>query len=202
MVVVGDVTGHGADAARLTAVARFALRAVAELTGDPVAAIGQLNRMLLTEPQLSPVTLVCVLLSPLAEGAVAAQVTCCGHPRPLLVAADGVTEVGQASPIVGAFAELTWRSTRVVVRPGETLVLYTDGVTDTRGREELFGPERLQAALLEAPESLSGLVDHVIRAVHDYRIGAQSDDEAVLALRLEPTQVPVAGVPIAAVPFV
>lgn len=190
MVVVGDVTGHGADAARLTAVARFALRAVAELTGDPIAAIGQLNRMLLAEPELSPVTLVCVLLGPLAEGAVAAQVTCCGHPRPLLVAADGVTEVGAASPIVGAFPELTWRSTRIVIRPGETLVLYTDGVTDARGPEGLFGPERLRAALAQAPASLSGLVDHVASTVHEYRVGAQSDDEAVLALRLEPELAP------------
>ena len=202
MVVVGDVTGHGADAARLTAVARFALRAVAELTGDPIAAIGQLNRMLLAEPQLSPVTLVCVLLGPLADGAVAAQVTCCGHPRPLLVAPDGVIEVGEASPIVGAFADLSWRSSRIVVRPGETLVLYTDGVTDARGPDELFGPERLRAALAEAPESLSGLVDHVARAIHEYRVGAQSDDEAVLALRLEPALVPVAGSAIAAVPLV
>lgn len=190
MVIVGDVTGHGADAARLTAVARFALRAVAELTGDPIAAIGQLNRMLLAEPELSPVTLVCVLLGPLADGAVAAQVTCCGHPLPLLVGADGVTEVGTASPIVGAFADLTWRSTRIVIRPGETLVLYTDGVTDVRGREGLFGPERLQAALAKAPPSLSGLVDHVVSSIHEYRVGLQADDEAVLALRLEPDLAP------------
>jgi len=148
------------------------------------------------------VTLVCVLLGPLADGAVAAQVTCCGHPRPLLVAPDGVIEVGEASPIVGAFADLSWRSSRIVVRPGETLVLYTDGVTDARGPDELFGPERLRAALAEAPESLSGLVDHVARAIHEYRVGAQSDDEAVLALRLEPALVPVAGSAIAAVPLV
>jgi serine phosphatase RsbU (regulator of sigma subunit) len=158
--------------------------------------------MLLAEPELSPVTLVCVLLGPLADGAVAAEVTCCGHPRPLLVAPDGVIEVGEASPIVGAFADLTWRSARIVVRPGETLVLYTDGVTDTRGPDDLFGPERLREALGEAPESLSGLVDHITRVVHEYRVGQQSDDEAVLALRLEPVQVPLADVPIAAVPFV
>jgi len=196
MVVVGDVTGHGADAARLTAVARFALRAVAQLTGDPIAAIGQLNRMLLAEPELSPVTLVCVLLGPLAEGAVAAQIACCGHPRPLLVAADAVIEVGEIGPIVGAFPELRWRTARVVVRAGETLVLYTDGVTDTRGADEMFGPERLRAALAHAPESLPDLVDHVARTIHEYRVGPQSDDEAVLALRLEPVLMPLANTPI------
>ena len=158
--------------------------------------------MLLAEPELSPVTLVCVLLGPLADGAVAAEVTCCGHPQPLLVGGDGVTEVGRSSPIVGAFPELSWRSTRVVVRPGETLVLYTDGVTDARGPEELFGPERLRAALTDAPASLSGLVDHVARAIHEYRVGAQSDDEAILALRLEPLQVTVAAPVIPDVPLV
>ena len=73
------------------------------------------------------------------------------------------------------------------------LVLYTDGVTDTRGADERFGHERLRAALAEAPESCRGSSTTSRASSHEYRVGPQSDDEAVLALRLEPVQVPVAG---------
>ena len=187
VVIVGDVTGHGAQAARLTAVARFALRAVAELTGDPAAAILQLNRMLLAEPELSLVTIACALLGrPQPDGSAVAHILRCGHPPPLLLA-DGVArEVGLAGPIVGAFDDADWLSAAVTMQPGDTLLLYTDGVTDLAGAGERFGTERLQASLAAgggAPAEVLARIGGVMAA---FRHGAQRDDEALLAVRLDP----------------
>ena len=185
MAVIGDITGHGAQAARLTAVSRFALRAVAELTGDPLAAIGQLNRMLLTEPELSLVTVTCAVIGSVgADGSAPVDVLRCGHPAPLLLTAAGAGEVGTTNPIVGAFADAAWHPSRITIQPGETLLFYTDGVTDVNGTDDRFGSERLIACLPAEAESASGVVSAVAAALEAFRVGQQSDDEALLALRL------------------
>jgi serine phosphatase RsbU (regulator of sigma subunit) len=185
MAVIGDVTGHGAQAARLTAVSRFALRAVAELTGDPLAAIGQLNRMLLTEPELSLVTVTCAVLGSVgADGSAPVDVIRCGHPAPLLLTTDGAHEVGSTNPIVGAFADAAWHPSRITIQPGETLLFYTDGVTDVAGAHDRFGAERLIACLPAEAGSASGVVRAVASALDAFRAGPQRDDEALLALRL------------------
>jgi sigma-B regulation protein RsbU (phosphoserine phosphatase) len=185
MAVIGDVTGHGAQAARLTAVSRFALRAVAELTGDPLAAIRQLNRMLLTEPELSLVTVTCAVLGSVgADGAAPVDVIRCGHPAPLLLTTDGAHEVGSTNPIVGAFADAAWHPSRITIQPGETLLFYTDGVTDVAGAHDRFGAERLIACLPAEAGSASGVVRAVASALDAFRAGPQRDDEALLALRL------------------
>ncbi len=190
MLVVGDVTGHGAHAAKLTAVSRFALRSVAELTGDPVLAIRQLNRMLLNEQELSLLTLALMRLEPRSAAPAALDVVLCGHPAPLLLAADGaVTPVGATGPLVGAFADSAWKPARLTMDAGDTLLVYTDGITDATDGERRFGVDRLSAALASGPGTPAELVARVARAVRAFRAGAQRDDEAILALRAEPVPV-------------
>ncbi len=187
MLVVGDITGHGAHAAKLTAVARFALRSVAELTGDPVLAVRQLNRMLLREQELSLLTLALVRLEPRADMTASLDVILCGHPAPLLLGADGhVTSPGAAGPLVGAFADSDWEPAHLTMEAGDTLLLYTDGITDATDGERRFGVERLSTTLASGPATPAELVARVARAVRAFREGAQRDDEAVLALRAQP----------------
>ncbi len=187
LAVMGDVTGHGAQAARLTAVARFALRAVAELTGDPLAAIRQLNSMLLDEPELSLVTLACILLGPSGEdGSAQVHVVRCGHPAPLRRSGDEVTELGEIGPIVGAFAEARWRATTETLQAGDGLLLYTDGVTDLTGADERFGAARLASAFAAGRIDPGETVARIGGKLAAFRVGPQRDDEALLALRLDP----------------
>ncbi len=191
MLVVGDVTGHGAHAAKLTAVSRFALRSVAELTGDPVLAIRQLNRMLLHEHELSLLTLALVRLEPRTDGVAALDVILCGHPAPLILGADGgVGSAGATGPLVGAFADSDWEPVRITLDAGDTLLLYTDGITDATDGERRFGVERLSTALASGAATPAELVARVARAVRAFRAGPQRDDEAILALRAQPAPVP------------
>ena len=78
------------------------------------------------------------------------ELSCGGHPPPFVVRADGeVTEAECAGTLLGAFAEGTWTSRRLELAEGDALVLFSDGVTDTRGAEGHFGQERLRALLTQ-----------------------------------------------------
>ncbi len=79
LVVVGDVTGHGAEAAALTSLSRYTLRTAARLLGDPAAAVEQLNAALLEHRQLSLVSLCCAALRTDGDD-VTADILLAGHP--------------------------------------------------------------------------------------------------------------------------
>ena len=72
-----------------------------------------------------------------------ADVLCAGHPQPLLVRAGAVRAVGHFGPMLGAWPDSRWRTESVALERGDVLVLYTDGVTDTRGADGRFGDARL-----------------------------------------------------------
>jgi len=188
MLVIGDVAGHGAEAAALTALARWTLRSTSQLTRDPARAAHQLNATLRELPQLSLCTTVCahVRAAP-ADGAAAASVTLanCGHPRPLLVREGHVVELGRVGPMAGAFDDGSWDCTEVALNAGDALVLYTDGVLDTVGERDRFGFERLCATLeTAASEEPDALVARLATELEAFRRGPQRDDTAIAAVRL------------------
>jgi GAF domain-containing protein/anti-sigma regulatory factor (Ser/Thr protein kinase) len=188
MLAIGDVTGHGAEAAALTALARWTLRSSGQLTGDPERAARQLNATLRDLPRLSLCTVVCAYLREHGDaGHVTVTIVSCGHPLPLLLRDGRVAEVGASGPVAGAFDEGEWPCTDVELRAGDVLVLYTDGVTDTVGKHERFGQARLHALLTQAPDaSPQALVDRLMRELDAFQVGASRDDTAVVALRFAP----------------
>jgi serine phosphatase RsbU (regulator of sigma subunit) len=185
MLVVGDVAGHGAEAAALTALARYTLRSAGQLTRDPARAAQQLNATLRDLPQLSLCTSVCAHVCGGGEApAVTVTFANCGHPQPLLVRDGQVEEVGGVGPMAGAFDDGSWDCTAVTLKAGDTLLLYTDGVLDTVGAEDRFGEQRLRAALEAAgsPDP-SMLVSRLATALEQFRHGPQRDDTAIVAVR-------------------
>jgi PAS domain S-box-containing protein len=185
MLVVGDVAGHGAEAAALTALARYTLRSAAQLTRDPVRAVQQLNATLRDLPQLSLCTTVCAHIRVArAGGAALMTLANCGHPRPLLLREGVLEELGCVGPMAGAFDDSAWSCTEVALQADDTLVLYTDGVLDTVGSDDRFGVERLRGALTGAGTAEPQLlVEALAGALDAFRDGAQRDDTAIVALR-------------------
>jgi serine phosphatase RsbU (regulator of sigma subunit) len=181
MLVVGDVTGRGAPAAALTGLMRHTLRAIATYTGSATEALHMLNRELTARPRTSLCTAVCIILRELAHGEPRAEVICAGHPLPVLVRDGAASHVGAFGPVLGAFADARWEAVTVPIRPGDVLVLYSDGVLDAAGAEDRFGPERLQAALAPAGGAADA-VARVDRALAEFQVGFQADDTAVLAI--------------------
>jgi phosphoserine phosphatase RsbU/P len=183
MVVIGDVAGQGAEAATLTGLARYTLRTAGQLTGDPARAMAQLNATLRGQHQLSLCTAVCALVQIAGETATV-ELANCGHPRPLLLRDGTLAELGEPGPMAGAFDDGAWPGTRLALRPGDTLLLYTDGVLDAVGAADRFGAERLHDALRTAPSPHPpALVEHLAAALDAFQVGAQRDDTAIVALR-------------------
>jgi len=182
LLIVGDVAGHGAEAAALTALARHTLRSVARLLPDPLEAVATLNAELAARDVLSLVTVAAALLSE-RDGRAVAEVVCAGHPRPLLRHAAGIRPVGRFGPILGAYADERWDRETVALAPGDALVLYTDGVLDTVGEaRERFGEARLRAALDGATDP-DDAIARIDAALQRFEVGEQADDTAVLAVQ-------------------
>jgi sigma-B regulation protein RsbU (phosphoserine phosphatase) len=179
LALVGDVAGKGARAAALTARTRHTLVTAAALGGgDPTAGLTLLNAALQREDGLELCSVAAVVL----RGA-EATVLSAGHPRPLLVRDGALTELGAPSPMLGAAPEeQAWRTTRHALRPGDLLVLHTDGVTDAVGREARFGDARLRDALLAGPAEAQAAIDRVTAHLDAFEHGPQADDRALLAL--------------------
>jgi serine phosphatase RsbU (regulator of sigma subunit)/ketosteroid isomerase-like protein len=180
MVVIGDVTGRGAQAAAVTAHARYTLRTAAALTADPVIALRTLNRNLLSRRGTALCSVAAMAVSD--DPTQPVRLAVAGHPPPLLVDGDSVVEVGRPGPVLGAFEEEeVWALEAAAVAPGQQLVVVTDGVTEAVGAEGRFGEERLRAGV--AGISSPALVAQRIEgALHEFAAGVLDDDAAIVAL--------------------
>jgi len=181
-LVVGDVCGKGAEAAALTALARYTLRAASQHTRRPRAVLTELNEALLRDRQdYRFCTVVYVSLTP-RDDRVSACVAAAGHPLPLVLRAEGDIEtVGSPGSLLGIVDTPELVEERVELMPGDALVLYTDGVTEA---DRAAGPERL-AAVLEGcrgvdAAAIAAAVEADALAAHG---GPARDDVAIVVVR-------------------
>jgi PAS domain S-box-containing protein len=177
VVLVGDVTGRGPEAAALTSLSRYTLRAAARLLDDPLAAIEQLNDELRERQTPSLVTVGCALLTHGPD----TRVILAGHPPPFHITRGVPRQVGSFGPPLGAYQDGQWGLETIELEPGDQLVLYTDGVTDTVGRGERFGEDRLAETLLGATGAAE-TIRRIDEALRGFAHGSQADDTAVLAV--------------------
>lgn len=179
MVVIGDVTGRGAQAAAVTAHARYTLRTAAALTGDPVVALRTLNRELLTRrgAALCSVAAMAIAEDPTRP----VHLAVAGHPPPLLVDGPSVVEAASPAPVLGAFSDEEWRVEAAAVAPGQQLVVITDGITEAAGDGERFGEERLRT-VLEGISSPAIAAQRIEGALHGFTGGEMEDDAAIIAV--------------------
>ncbi|MGH2763240.1 MAG: SpoIIE family protein phosphatase [Thermoleophilaceae bacterium] len=183
-LVMGDVAGKGLAAASMVGRLRSALRAYALEGHAPARVLEQLNRLIWTEADESQMaTLIYVVVDP-AEGQV--RWVNAGHPPPLL-ATDGrrprYLEGGSSVPL-GVLPFPDFEEVSMPMSPGETVVLYTDGLVERPGEHIDAGMGRLVAVVHDAPEEPEQLCDHVLRELVPHR-GAP-DDVALLTLRTVP----------------
>ncbi|MFG2577148.1 SpoIIE family protein phosphatase [Streptomyces sp. NPDC048481] len=185
-VVLGDVAGKGLEAAVLTGKIRTVLQALLPLADDHRRVLGLLNDALLHAHQTRFATLVLASVRRRA-GLVELRLTSAGHLPPLIIRADGrVEEADTGGTLVGALPRVTVRSADVVLAPGETCLLYTDGITEARGGplgDRLYGEARLQEALREcARMPAEAVVERVQMLVAQWLGGGRHDDLATLAI--------------------
>ena len=191
MLAMGDVCGKGTEAAVLTGVVRSTIRALALAAPAPADArevLSGVNAALLREDAPDALaTAVCGVLRPAQEdGSCLVRLSAGGHPPPLLLRADGRLEpVSAPGRMLGVAAEPDLVAADLVLRPGDLLLLYTDGVLDARSGRETFGERRLREALGACAGQASSVVLATIdEAVRAFAPGRARDDKALMALKL------------------
>ncbi|MEU7011430.1 SpoIIE family protein phosphatase [Streptomyces sp. NPDC046332] len=186
LVTLGDVCGKGLEAAVLTGKIRNTLHALLPLADDHERMLGLLNTALLTSHHTRFATL--VLASAVRrDNEVDLRLTSGGHPAPLIVRADGsVEEAETRGTLVGAIPKISAATATVSLAPGESCVLYTDGIIEAKGGpmgDDLFGDERLKRALSGcAGMPAEGIVEHVQMLADQWLGGRRHDDMAVVAI--------------------
>jgi phosphoserine phosphatase RsbU/P len=188
-MVVGDVCGKGVSAAKSTALARYTLRAEAHRETRPRLILAALNQALLEWLTDDPrfLTAIYATVRPTAVGATV-QICSGGHPLALVHRADGrVQTFGQPGTLLGILHDPDLYDSRALLRPGDSLVLFTDGVTEARGHvdHELYGEDRLRDVIAGLGDmSAARIADTIQQAALAFSGGASSDDTVALVLKV------------------
>lgn len=193
-IVMGDVCGKGVEAAALTALTRYTVRAVAPQSVGPSVALHRLNRTVL---DYDPGERFCTVVHAMVEVHVdddgrttaLASLASGGHPLPLLLRPDGsIRPVGRPGGAIGLFPAPDLVDTFEELQPGDTVVFYTDGVTEARSPSGAFAPELLRQTLVTcAGMDAEAIVECVERAVIGFERGRLRDDFALLVVRVPET---------------
>jgi serine phosphatase RsbU (regulator of sigma subunit)/PAS domain-containing protein len=180
MALLGDVTGKGVAAAALTSLVRHTAKTAAAFDPRPSAVLTVVNRALRQRPRIAPVTMLCAVQRggelTLAVG---------GHPLPLLKRAGRPCKrVGRTGLLLGAVDAYPGADeVTLALEQGDTLLLFTDGVTDTPGAGGRFGEARLRVAVDAAPAEPQALLDAIERVLDAFARRGGLDDRAMLAVQ-------------------
>jgi PAS domain S-box-containing protein len=185
-LVVGDVCGKGAEAAALTSMVRYTLRAESVHHSSPCDVLRLLNDAIIR--QLGDGRFCTVLhgRATVEAGSTRLVLAAAGHPPPLVLRADGQVETVPAEgPLLGVMPAVLHPDVIVTLGPGDALICFTDGVTEGRGSDGMYGDERL-AGLLRGLAGIDAdeLVDRIVDAAIEFQGGRSQDDLAVLVLRV------------------
>ena len=191
---LGDVSGKGADAAAVTSLIRYTLRAAAVYDPDPGNVLSTLNDALRAEFERADghfCTVIFGLLTPDGDGFML-TVASGGHPLPLLIRANATAGYPPipGGPFIGVLDDAAFTATVIRLGPGDTLLLYTDGLTEARTGpdRDRYGDRALRAfAAGLAPATASVTVSAIIALLDGFRDGLD-DDVAVLALGVPPAR--------------
>jgi len=182
-VTLGDVTGHGIEAAADMAMAKFVFRSLAREHSEPSDFLQSANDVVVGE--IAPgkfITMVYVVIDPRTGGVVVAGA---GHPLPRVVrAGGGVTSLDTRGLVLGVELGQTYEDVHATLATGDAVVLYTDGVLEARREGELYGHERLDRVLAErASLPPLQLAQAVLDDCRAFARGELADDCAIVVVR-------------------
>lgn len=185
VVVLGDVQGKGVEAAVVAGLVRHTVRALTVGLEDPGHVLANVNDVLLRYGNERFCTAVVLRLR--RDGSRWEVVLGnAGHPSPILLRSGQEPRLlGATGQLLGVLETDSFEEERLTLDVGDTLVLYTDGVTEGRQDRDLYGDERLLESLHgRRSDDPAGLVDGLVKDVIDFQDGVARDDIAVLAVRV------------------
>ena len=185
-VVIGDVCGTGPVAASLTGLVRHTIRALAWQSAPHNDVLRHVNTAVLRSGRATMCTALFATLTETARG-FQFEMASGGHPLPIVVRANGTTEtVGAPGTLLGAFADPRLITVASDIAPGDTLVMYTDGITDVRPPHDL-STEALEAIVGRAASEAGSATEVIDRLGRELSailpIAERNDDIAILVLK-------------------
>ncbi|MDI6816385.1 MAG: SpoIIE family protein phosphatase [Actinomycetota bacterium] len=184
-LVVGDVSGHGLEAATLTALVKSTIRAYAYDNSSPAIIMAKTNEAIIKAS--APELFITVFFGTLDTKSGVLTYCSAGHPPAIVKRKTSKAFfLTTNSPAIGAFRGLTYLDNQETLKKGDALIIYTDGVIEARCDNEFFGDERL-IKLIDGlkPTSAKEIPQAIFNEVADCTGGILSDDVAILAVRLE-----------------
>lgn len=193
VAAIGDVCGKGVGAATKTSMIKYAVRGMVAAGVGPGRILRELNRMLSETGDASNIVTVWLGYLDLVRGEVVYANG--GHPPGLVLrAADRVIErLPTTGALLGAVPDADWSEQVMPIRDGDTLLLYTDGVTEARAGTRFFGEGRVRRSL-RAGGSADAVAQRLFALVQRFSAGALRDDAAILALVVHPPRAAVGDV--------
>lgn len=186
-LTVADVCGKGPEAAALTALIRHTVHAEVRHGFGPSEVLRRLNAAMLRHHGPARARFATIVHAVMTVDPTGATITLVngGHPPGLVLRHDAAEWLEVPGTLVGVYPDLDLTEVEVRLGPGDLLLLYTDGVTEARGPEGWFGPDRLASlvtSLADAPAD--AVADGVLDAVSDFQDGRLRDDVALLVVRV------------------
>jgi serine phosphatase RsbU (regulator of sigma subunit)/PAS domain-containing protein len=184
-LVIGDVCGKGPRAASVTALARHTLRAAATSGQVPGEMLQTLHRELRRQPFGMDLCTVCLVTIARSEGRTRLSVSLAGHQPPLLIGRSGeASGLGEPGTLLGVIDPIEIVESEAELQPGETLLLYTDGVVEAgRARGSLAEQGLVELCRQASLLGLSQLLKRIEREALRHSQGTLRDDIALLAVR-------------------
>lgn len=184
-IVLGDVCGKGVEAAVLTALTRYTVRGAAVGERRPARVLNRVNEVLLGDAQADRFSTVVYGRLRLVSGGARFTLALSGHPAPVLLRVDGsVARVGSPGLPVGVFPGVECSEEVVYLDPGDTLVFFTDGVTEARHGDVWYGEQRLAEVVAANSDSAETIAEAVASDVLTFSGGSLRDDMALLVVRV------------------
>jgi phosphoserine phosphatase RsbU/P len=187
-VMLGDIGGKGAAAARTTALARYTLRADAAHEDRPSRILGLLNGALRRQAPGETCTVAYGRIIPSGGGGAELVVSLAGHPPPLVIRGGGAVEqVGVAGNLLGAVPNPLLDDRRATLAPGDAVLLYTDGLTDAYAPYRIVSQEELVEAVASCAGRPAADIAATVQGIVLEENGRRPrDDITVLVVRIAP----------------
>jgi PAS domain S-box-containing protein len=185
-VVIGDVCGKGPEAAAVTALARYTVRAAAMTNDEPSAILATLNEAMLRQRDDRRFCTVLYARAEPANGGLGLCFASGGHPLPIVVRATGEVVVpGEPGTLLGVVPDPNLADEAIELAPGDTAILYTDGVTDAAAPQLVRDPVELARALASgADRAADDVAQELLDVAVDVGGGEPRDDIAIVVLRV------------------
>jgi serine phosphatase RsbU (regulator of sigma subunit)/PAS domain-containing protein len=187
-IAIGDVCGKGVDAAALTALARHTVRAAAHAQHSPAAVLEALNRAVLEESRPGQfLTAAFARLTESPDGGFRLTVACGGHPPPVVVDAAGAQRpLDAGGTLLGVIVDPRISDTTIDLAPGDTLLLYTDGLTEAEAPQRTLSTLDVAQLLAGARgETAAQTAEACLATAVAAGGGETRDDIAVLVVQVQ-----------------